>query len=125
MRYLLARRPALCRAVRRIFLRAVFSLYRKRAVQEGIPRGRTGAVNRIQRFGSSLNLKVHFHALLLDGVHPGLAGMGTGMVAVDIVALFPGENDLAASETESDNRHEGTALAAERREVSWTPSSEE
>jgi hypothetical protein len=55
--------------VRRIFLRAVFSLYRKRAAQEAIPGGRTGAVNRIQGFGSSLNLNVHFHALVLDGVY--------------------------------------------------------
>ncbi|MBC8451317.1 MAG: transposase, partial [Planctomycetes bacterium] len=59
----------LCRAVRRIFLRAVFSLYRKRAAGEGILGGRTGAVNRIQRFGSALNLNVHFHALVLDGVY--------------------------------------------------------
>jgi hypothetical protein len=69
VRYLLARRPALCRAVRRIFLRAVFALYRKRAAQEGITAGRTGAINRIQRFGSALNLNVHFHALVLDGIY--------------------------------------------------------
>ena len=69
LRYLLARRPVLCRAVRRIFLRAVFGLYRRRAAAEGIAAGRTGAVNRIQRFGSSVNLNVHFHALVLDGVY--------------------------------------------------------
>jgi len=28
----------------------------------------TGAVTLIQRFGSALNLNVHFHMLLLDGV---------------------------------------------------------
>ncbi len=69
VRYLIARRPALCTAVRAIFLRAVFSFYRERAAANGIPGGRTGAVNRIQRFGSALNLNVHFHALLLDGVY--------------------------------------------------------
>ncbi len=69
VRYLLARRPALCTAVRAIFLRAVFSFCRGRAAAEGIPSGRTGAVNRIQRFGSALNLNVHFHAILLDGVY--------------------------------------------------------
>ncbi len=69
VRYLLARRPALCRAVRRVFLRAVFGFYRARAAEEGIEGGRTGAVNRIQRFGSSVNLNVHYHALVLDGVY--------------------------------------------------------
>jgi len=69
VRYLLARSPSLCTKVRAIFLRAVSSSYRERAAAEGIPGGRTGAVNRIQRFGSALNLNVHFHAILLDGVY--------------------------------------------------------
>jgi len=56
VRYLLARRPALCGAVRRLFLRAVFGFYRARAAKEGIAGGRSGAVNRVQRFGSSVNL---------------------------------------------------------------------
>lgn len=30
---------------------------------------RTGAVTRIQRFGSALNLNIHFHMLFLDGVY--------------------------------------------------------
>ena len=34
---------------------------------EGITAGRTGAVNRIQRIGSLLN--VHYHALILDGAY--------------------------------------------------------
>ncbi len=55
--------------MRRLFLRAVFTSYRRRALKEGIPGGRTGAVVRIQRFGSALNLNVHFHALVLDGVY--------------------------------------------------------
>ena len=29
----------------------------------------TGAVTLIQRFGSALNLNIHFHALFLDGVY--------------------------------------------------------
>ena len=69
LRYLLARRPALCGAVRRVFLRAVFGFYRDRAASAGAPDGRAGAVNRIQRFGSALNLNVHFHALVLNGVY--------------------------------------------------------
>lgn len=30
--------------------------------------GQTGAVTFIQRFGSALNMNVHFHMLILDGV---------------------------------------------------------
>ena len=33
-----------------------------------MPTARTGAVTLIQRFGSALNLNVHFHMLFLDGV---------------------------------------------------------
>ena len=33
------------------------------------PTARTGAVTLIQRFGSALNLNVHFHMLFLDGVY--------------------------------------------------------
>ena len=69
IRYLFSRSPALCRAVRRVFLRAVFGFYHRQAAAERIRDGRTGAVNRIQRFGSALNLNVHFHALVLDGVY--------------------------------------------------------
>lgn len=87
LRYLLASDPALCRAVRRSFLRAIFTSYRSRAKRDGLDeltglaetsgssgtsephRIRCGAVNVVQRFGSALNLNVHFHALVLDGVY--------------------------------------------------------
>ena len=32
------------------------------------PMAQTGAVTLIQRFGSALNLNIHFHMLYLDGV---------------------------------------------------------
>ena len=31
--------------------------------------GRCGAVTAIQRFGGALNLNVHFHSIVLDGLH--------------------------------------------------------
>ena len=31
--------------------------------------GSTGAVTLIQRFGSALNLNIHFHLLFLDGIY--------------------------------------------------------
>ncbi|MDP9141417.1 MAG: transposase [Pseudomonadota bacterium] len=41
------------------------------ADQAGVARAlaRCGAVTLIQRFGSALNLNVHFHMLFLDGVY--------------------------------------------------------
>ena len=51
-----------------IVWRAVASHLIKRA---GLTRsrGQTGAVTLIQRFGSALNLNIHFHMLCLDGAY--------------------------------------------------------
>lgn len=35
-----------------------------------------GAVTFVQRFGSALNLNVHFHTLVLDGAYPYTIGQG-------------------------------------------------
>lgn len=52
----------------RVLARAVFRLLRERARDAGLEAGRGGGVVVIQRFGGALNLNVHFHALVLDGV---------------------------------------------------------
>jgi hypothetical protein len=54
-------------AVARIFVESVFAAYRTRAKRRGIEAPQCGAVNFVQRFGS-LNLHVHFHLVVLDGV---------------------------------------------------------
>ncbi len=59
----------LCAAVRRIFVRTVLGWLRERAASAGIPGGRSGAVVLAQRFGGALNLNLHFHALVIDGVY--------------------------------------------------------
>jgi hypothetical protein len=69
LRYLLALDAGLCRAVRRVFIRAVFGFYSRKAQADAIEHGRTGGVNQIQRYGSALNANTHFHALVLDGVY--------------------------------------------------------
>jgi hypothetical protein len=69
LRYVLAWDHALCRAVTGVFVRAVLGYLRRRARQQGAPGGRGGAVAIVQRFGSALNLNVHVHALVLDGVY--------------------------------------------------------
>src|SRR5690606_39792072 len=55
---------------RSIFVRAVFASLRRRARSHwGIARSQGGAVTFVQRFGDALNLNVHFHSLVLDGVY--------------------------------------------------------
>jgi Putative transposase len=69
LRYVLARDHALCRAVAGVFVHAVLGSLRRRARQDGVSGDRSGAVAIIQRFGAALNLNVHVHALVLDGVY--------------------------------------------------------
>ena len=69
LRYLFARNPALLRAVRRSVLRLLLAATRKRSGFAPRRSANTGAICAVQRFGSALNLNVHFHALLLDGAY--------------------------------------------------------
>ncbi|MHC5212111.1 MAG: transposase zinc-binding domain-containing protein, partial [Planctomycetota bacterium] len=68
LRFAVAFDRALCRAVRAAFMDGVLGALRRRARRQGVADGRSGAVVCVQRFGSALNLNVHFHALVLDGV---------------------------------------------------------
>jgi hypothetical protein len=47
---------------------AIFARARRRAKQVGLEGVQPGAVTFVQRFGSSLNLNVHFHVVVADGV---------------------------------------------------------
>jgi hypothetical protein len=87
IRFLLASSPRLCAAVRGIATRTLLGWLEQRALAgaaEGFVRSRSsecepaarrepafaarsGAVLFAQRFGSALNLNLHFHALVLDG----------------------------------------------------------
>ena len=58
LRYRVAYDSPLFAALIRIFIRAIFSSLRRRARDCGIPHGQCGAVAFVQRFGSSLNLKM-------------------------------------------------------------------
>lgn len=68
LRYRLAWDHALCRAVLGVYVRTLLAFYARTARAHGIQDGRTGTVTAIQRFGSGLQLTVHFHTLVLDGV---------------------------------------------------------
>jgi hypothetical protein len=68
LRFLFASRPAVMGQVLGIVYRCIATHLIKKA---GFSRktAQTGAVTLIQRFGSALNLNVHFHMLFLDGVY--------------------------------------------------------
>ena len=68
LRFLFAAYPELMSKVLGIVTRAVSTHL---AHQAGFRKkdAYTGAVTLIQRFGSALNLKIHFHMLFLDGVY--------------------------------------------------------
>jgi len=68
LRYLLATRPEVITQVLGVVYRAISGHLIRQA---GLTRASavTGAVTLIQRFGSALNLNVHFHLLVLDGVY--------------------------------------------------------
>jgi hypothetical protein len=68
LRYRLAWDHALCRAVLGVYARGLLAFYARTARSHGIRGGQTGTVTVIQRFGSGLQLNVHFHTLVLDGV---------------------------------------------------------
>jgi ribosomal protein S27E len=69
LRFLLAANPAALTQVLGVVYRTIA---RYLISQAGLTRTRaaTGAVTLIQRFGSALNLNIHFHMLFLDGAYP-------------------------------------------------------
>lgn len=70
VRFWMARNPNLVTQLLAIFHRCLKAHYRKKAKALGVAGDiQTGAVTVVQRFGSALNLNIHFHALLLDGVY--------------------------------------------------------
>ena len=66
-RWLLARRPDLASGVHRVAMRLIEQWYRTTTAVG--KEGRTGSVTAVQRFGSALNLNLHFHAIFLDGIY--------------------------------------------------------
>ena len=68
LRLLFAREPKILSDVLGIVHRAISGFLIKRA-GETHKTSCTGAVTLIQRFGSALNLNIHFHMLFLDGVY--------------------------------------------------------
>lgn len=68
LRFLMARNQELTNAALKIFHHTIGSFQKKKAKKNGLGKVQTGAVTFIQRFGSALNLNIHFHTLFPDGV---------------------------------------------------------
>src|SRR6185295_11235369 len=66
VRFHLAKDASLLSGVLKIFIDEVFRDYRRRSRVRG---ARGGGVTSIQRYGGAMNLNVHFHSLILDGVY--------------------------------------------------------
>ncbi len=89
LRYRLAYDAPLVRDVLAIFVHSVFTSLRRRARKQWATlRGQGGAVTFIQRFGDALNLNVHFHSLVLEGVYARSAG-GTPRAQEEQAGFWP------------------------------------
>ncbi len=70
LRYKLAYDSQLAAEVLQLFVRSVFASLRRRARHKyGFARYDCGSVTFIQRFGDALNLNLHFHSIVIDGVY--------------------------------------------------------
>jgi|TARA_Y100000310_G_scaffold286900_1_gene311438 hypothetical protein len=69
LRLLFANRPDVLSRCLAVIFRAIQTDLTQRAGLKVASGARTGAVTLIQRFGSALNLNVHLHMLVLDGVY--------------------------------------------------------
>jgi hypothetical protein len=67
-RFLLARDPMLITRSLDIALRTIFAYQRRLARRAGALAPHTGAITFVQRFGGALNLNVHFHCIIPEGV---------------------------------------------------------
>jgi hypothetical protein len=66
IRYVLSHNQKLTNELLKIFIRTIEANQKRRA---GNKNSKIGAITFIQRFGSALNLNVHFHTLMTDGVY--------------------------------------------------------
>ena len=90
LRLAFARDAKLARDSATVFLREVFRWQRRQAKKLGVKKPKTGAVCFTQRFGSRLDLSVHHHCVLPDGVFT----VGEGGVASFVKLARPSEEEL-------------------------------
>jgi hypothetical protein len=93
LRYQMAWNHGLSRAVLRVYTRVLLEVYARGAQERGLEGGQTGRVTALQRAGSGLNLNLHFHTLVLDGVFT----EGPGGELVFQPAPAPSDAEVAAA----------------------------
>jgi hypothetical protein len=74
----------------------IHQYYVNQAVKQGHPRQQVqaGSITFVQRFGSSLNLNLHYHLIVLDGVYRNRSAQGLKPKFVKIAP--PSDADIAA-----------------------------
>jgi hypothetical protein len=92
VRFLAARHPALASRLLDVFTRAIIASQKRSARRLGAAEPRTGGVTAIQRFGGALNLNVHFHTIVPDGVF----APGGDSPATFLAIPQPRDEDVAA-----------------------------
>jgi hypothetical protein len=96
LRYWMASSQDLMAKVHTIIRRSIGQYYVNQAVQRGIERAAVhpGSVTFIQRFGSALNLNLHFHVICLEGVY--LERTDQGRTPRFLPGEPPTDTDIAA-----------------------------
>jgi hypothetical protein len=90
LRFQAARDNSVASRLLDLFTRTVFNWQRRSARRTGADDPRTGGVTFVQRFGGALNLNVHFHTLIPDGVFTVKDGAPAGFVRLPP----PGDEDV-------------------------------
>jgi hypothetical protein len=96
LRYWTASSPDLTAKVHTIIRTTIGQYYINQAVTRGAPRGKVhpGSVTFLQRFGSALNVNVHYHVLFLEGVY--LDRTDQGRTPRFLTGEPPSDADVAA-----------------------------
>src|SRR2546425_6819584 len=78
LRYWMAASQDMTATVHTIIRTTIGQYYVNQAVKRGLERQKVqpGSVTFIQRFGSAINLNVHYHVVFLEGVYLGRTGQG-------------------------------------------------
>ena len=96
LRYWMAASTALMAQVHTIIRRTISQYYVKQAVKQGHqrPQVQAGSVTFVQRFGSALNLHLHYHVIFLAGVYLDRSAQGLKPKFIKLSA--PSDTDIAA-----------------------------
>src|SRR6266566_5053617 len=96
LRYWMAASQDLTAAVHTIIRTTIGQYYVNQAVPRGVPRDQVqpGSVMFIQRFGSAINVNLHFHCVFIEGVY--LDRTAAGLKPRFVQAAPPTDTDIAA-----------------------------